>query len=274
MFENLQNSQKNIHCKMLVYGVAGTGKTCLALSHPGKIYILDYEKGSNLYADIADNVYIQPISSWVQLNEALAFLKTVVTPEDCILFDSETLFYDDLQCVRANFETSDAKKVGKLNLGDWGVIKKIVKDTHMKLNNFKCDVIATSHEKVLLNNEGIQMGYVPSCEQNVPHYFDYTFRLLKNEDKITMILDKERSDKVDFTELDITNKTFSDIFGNMFSRNATISDILKKFKFQIMYAKNKAALNEVKKNIKESNLPEESLQVLRKMVTEKSRRIV
>lgn len=43
MFQNFKISDKPAYAKVLLYGMAGVGKTVFALSHPGVGYLIDTE---------------------------------------------------------------------------------------------------------------------------------------------------------------------------------------------------------------------------------------
>ena len=75
MFESLKAVSEKKYIKMLLFGYAGVGKTVFGLSHPGKGYLIDFERGAAQYADVFDNISTVSVSKWQEFDSAVDFLR-------------------------------------------------------------------------------------------------------------------------------------------------------------------------------------------------------
>ncbi len=276
MFEKLTTQTNKSQCNMIIYGAPGVGKTVFAESHPGKVYLIDFERGSNMYADQFDHVLAVEGGDWRNLDKIVKFLKEEQrdASQSCaVVVDSITAFWDAMQYTRAEHEKNGVKQVSNLNLGDWGVIKKIIKNLVTKLQDLNMTVIVIAHEKAERNSDGFITDYIPDVEKNVPYVFDYALRMIKTtDDKRFLRVTKRRGELLPKDEYEVTGATFHDIFGEGLSLNMNEADILRNYRIRVMLARNKKQLQTILDEAK-TKLPDKDLAVLKETVKEKVRRL-
>lgn len=277
MFENLsyQETEGNTPHKLLIYGTYGVGKTVFAESHHGTVYLLDMENGSNQYAKYLPHVKRKKCTSWNDIYEALKWIeeetnKGTITSNDCLVLDSETVLWDTMQYERSEAETKGGTIIKNLNIADWGVVKKIVKNIHTKLAQFPIDVIALAHEKKSTNGESIT-SIEPSCEGNVPYYFDAVLRFTKDYNGVRKLLvEKRRGSILNKDEYDITDLTYYDVFKEERKLEINSEEKTKNYGIKIMFARSKQKLQEIIDQFKEdATLSEEQKKRLKVLCKEK-----
>lgn len=265
MFEKLQsNIEATTGFKMLIYGDYGTGKTSFAESYPGTVYLIDFENGSQQYASVFDNVLAMKCNSWKEMLNGIKWVKENGAPEACVIVDSETLLWDSLQYERAEFESKGRVEVKALNLADWGVVKKIVKNLHQNLISLPQSIIAIAHEKKTANSEGYVSGYEPASESHVPYYFDLVLRFTKDfEDNRKLHVVKRRGELLAKSEYDISGKTFFDIFQRDLNLKSTPEVIARNFVVKIMFARTIKQLQEIVEEVKSAALAKEDIEKIK-----------
>ena len=276
MFSNLKKKKGSSipNINMLLFGSYGVGKTTLALSFPGDVYLIDLENGSEMYGEIFDNVKVVRPQNLKDLQKILAVLKKTVKENDAVVLDSETVFWDLLQYTRATHANKAGIEGGALNLGDWGSIKRVNKNFQQELINLPCAVIAVSQEKEVTDGDGVIRDISPKTEGSVPHYFDLVLRVSNDEEGRKIEVGKRRGDVLNKDIYDITGKTFYDVFKEDFDFNITPEAIIRDFKIKTMYSRSKRELQKVADDLKENTvLDEKQKEVVKKEIKKKAEKL-
>lgn len=254
MFESLKAVSEKKYIKMLLFGYAGVGKTVFGLSHPGKGYLIDFERGAAQYADVFDNISTVSVSKWQEFDSAVDWLAKNKEQDSFLVIDSETAYWDWMMYERSVHETKGSKDVGALNFADWGVVKKIDSNIHQKIRALNMDVIAIAHEKAVTNSNDYVNGYVPACNKVLPHSFDVTVRMTKDFDgKRKLSVENRHGDWLMKDEYDVTGKTFFDVFKDDLKFAEDREVLIRMFKIKIMFCRKPEQLQELIKDIFETH---------------------
>ncbi len=276
MFDKLPTEVTQRHCNILLFGAPGVGKSIFAASHPGTVYVLDNERGLAMYAPWCDHVYTASPKDWQDTDKHLkevAAMQQDASQSYAIVWDSVTAFWDALQYTRAEYEKNGSKQVGNLNLGDWGVIKKIQKNLATRIQALPMNVIVIAHERAISNADGYVSGFVPDCEKNVPYVFDIIARMTATSDgKRYLNIQKRRGETPPWDELDITGKTFTDVFGKLLNLKVSDTDKYRNLAIRMMYARTKKDMKVVLDEA-ETTLKAEHLKALKEAAKEKLGRL-
>ena len=272
MFTELKPKEStNIpNLNMLVFGTYGVGKTTLALSFPGDVYLIDLENGSEMYGGLFDNVKVVRPQTLKDLKKVLEALKKTVKENDAVVFDSETVFWDLLQYTRAAHANKGGIEGGALNLGDWGSIKRVNKNFQQGLINLPCAVIATAQEKEVTDGDGVIRDISPKSEGSVPHYFDLVLRLSQDEEGRRLEVGKRRGNVLNKDTYNIANKTFYDVFKEDFDFKVTEKDLIRDFLIKIMYARTKKHLQSIADELKNSDIKEKGKSLIKAEIRSKA----
>lgn len=275
MFQNFKISDKPAYAKVLLYGMAGVGKTVFALSHPGVGYLIDTEGGADHYAKYFRNVKVLYTTDYDEIFKALTWLKDNADPNGFLIFDSETLFWDALQYERAQYMQGSEVKVKQLNLGDWGIIKKIVKNIHKMMIDLNMDVIAIAHEKADSSDSGSVIGYVPDTERNIPYYFDIVMRMTKKGSARRLEVIKKRVSNVVTGEIiDVTCKTWGETFEGIFETvKREQEDIMRDWNVKLIMAETKEQITSLVRDLEKEQLPEQAKKDIKERFREKYKRL-
>lgn len=273
MFEDLAKKQESSvpNLNMLLYGKYGVGKTTLALSFPGTVYLIDMENGSEMYGKVFDNVKVVHIETVKDLQKVLKSLKQIVTPKDAVVLDSETVYWDLLQYTRAQAAEKDGVGGSNLNLGDWGVIKRLNKNIQQELINLNCAVIATAQEKTVVDGEGVIRDLSPKTESCTPYYFDLVTRVAKEEEGRVLQVGKRRGDILNKDVYDVEGKTFFDVFKDDFDFEIGKEAVIRNYRIKIMYARKKKTLQAIADAVKsDSKLIDAEKNVIKQEIKRKA----
>ncbi len=260
MFNKFVKPSKPAYAKILIYGAAGVGKTFFSLSHPGKGYLIDTEGGANHYADLFPNIEVLHTVEFDEIIKALDWLKNNAEPNSFLVFDSETIFWDALQYQKAQFMHGSEIRVKQLNLSDWGVIKRIVKNIHQMMNELDMDVIAIAHEKTNTTDAGGVLEYIPVGEQNIPYYFDMVMRMVKNGSTRRVEVLKNRLPNIITGEvIDVTCKTWGEAFEEVFPlMKRTEDDIVRDWNLKVVMVENKEQITALVRELDNVEMPEKA----------------
>ncbi len=172
--------------KLAVFGGAGSGKTVLTLSGPGKKYVIDTESGTIPYASLTDFEIIHT-QNFGEIKEAIdEFYLNPPSEESTLIIDSASMIWLGLQ------QTMLEKKMGEkgikasegtervvFNQADWGIVKKWNHDIFNTLMTLKMHVVCTFRETELREDDGFKGTgeFVPQWEKNSPYVFSYVGRV-------------------------------------------------------------------------------------------------
>ena len=251
MFQELTRkvSTKLPSINIFIYGTWGVGKTTLGLSFPGTVYLVDLETGSGMYGDVFDNVKTTNPKSLKELINTITYLRSIVTENDAVVFDSESVYWDLLQYTRAEHANKGGIEGSGLNMGDWGTVKRVNNRFQNDLINLPCAVIALCQEKRLTNDEMVE-DYIPSTEKSIPHCFDVVARMVMEDNRRILKIRKRRGNLLNKDEYDITGKTFMGVFGKDFDfSKIPEKTLMMDYRTQIMYARDTKQLKEVATSI-------------------------
>lgn len=172
--------------KLAVFGGAGAGKTIIALSAPGKKYVIDTEGGSLPYASLTD-FEVLPTQSFGEIKEVIDGLyDNPPSEETSLIIDSGSIIWAGLQ--QAMLEKKLEKegmqaKYGtervQFSMADWGILKKWNKDIFNTLMALKCHVVCTFREseqrdETTFKGTGV---FNPEWEKNSPYTFSFVGRV-------------------------------------------------------------------------------------------------
>ncbi|HAE62887.1 MAG TPA: hypothetical protein DCG38_11250 [Eubacteriaceae bacterium] len=260
MFNKFVKPSKPAYAKILIHGAAGVGKTFFSLSHPGKGYLIDTEGGANHYADLFPNIEVLHTVEFDEIIKALDWLKNNAEPNSFLVFDSETIFWDALQYQKAQFMHGSEIRVKQLNLSDWGVIKRIVKNIHQMMNELDMDVIAIAHEKTNTTDAGGVLEYIPVGEQNIPYYFDMVMRMVKNGSTRRIEVLKNRLPNIITGEvIDVTCRTWGEAFEEVFPlMKRTEDDIVRDWNLKVVMVENKEQITALVRELDNVEMPEKA----------------
>ena len=251
MFQELTRkvSTKLPSINIFIYGTWGVGKTTLGLSFPGTVYLVDLETGSGMYGDVFDNVKTTNPKSLKELINTITYLRSIVTENDAVVFDSESVYWDLLQYTRAEHANKGGIEGSGLNMGDWGTVKRVNNRFQNDLINLPCAVIALCQEKRLTNDEMVE-DYIPSTEKSIPHCFDVVARMVMEDNRRILKIRKRRGNLLNKDEYDITGKTFMGVFEKDFDfSKIPEKTLMMDYRTQIMYARDTKQLKEVATSI-------------------------
>jgi hypothetical protein len=174
-----------LYLKLGVYGDTGTGKTILALSASelGKVCIIDLEASTSAYYD--DYAFdVLPTQSYKELENALIFLQSGNHDYSTVILDPGTVLYESIQNARTRFRNKGVTEgdAGKMDVSDWGAIKRIYKSLMVRIVNLQMNVIMTFREKEKVDFSDIEkpvnMGVVFDGEKSTPYYLDLWGRMV------------------------------------------------------------------------------------------------
>lgn len=189
--------------KCLVYGAPGVGKTYLALTAPGPIAVIDTEGGTAFYANrVGQNGLspfdVLPTKTFAQVEQAIAYLRTVPGAYQTLVVDPVTVLYETLQDAaqhRRAQTRNDAE--ADLEMLDWQRIKRAYKRLMTDLVNLPMHVVVTAREGDITEMRGkerIKIGFKPDAEKNTGYYFDTILRLVAaGQGKREAIVEKDRT---------------------------------------------------------------------------------
>lgn len=269
MFEDFKASSR-AYAKVLLFGSAGVGKTVFALSHPGKGYLIDTEGGADHYAQFFPNVKVLRTTQFKEILNALKWLENNAEKDSFLVIDSETMLWDALQYARATY-TGAETSMKQLNLGDWGVIKRIIKNIHQIMSNLDMDVIAIAHEKAETDSSGGVIEYIPDTERNVPYYFDIVMRLVRLGEQRRLEILKKRVATIATGEVfDITYQTWGEVFEGIFpSVKRSKEDIIRDWRLKTIMVENKNAITRLVKELENTDLPKEEKEAIKQAFRER-----
>lgn len=192
--------QGKAYVKLLLFGVAGTGKTRGALTFP-KPAVVDTEGGTAFFANRVDFVSVEE-RGYKAILGLIDEVESGNVACESFVIDSVTSVYNVLQLALSD----DGSKA--LRPMDWGILKSRFK----AMLDFSYDalpkhVVFTAHEKaeyaregqvvdgrVVKPNELVTVGYIPDCDRKVEHCVDFVFRTTFEEGKYWWTCIKSRSD--------------------------------------------------------------------------------
>lgn len=274
MFSNLGEKKADSLPKlnMLVYGDFGTGKTTLALSVPADtVYLIDLENGAEMYGKYFDNVKVAKIENVKQLQNTIKALKDIVKETDCVVLDSETTYWNLLQYARAKHAEKAGLEGSNLNLGDWGIIKRLHKNIQQDLINLNCPIIATAQEKTMLDGEGVVRDLSPKTENSTPYFFDLVVRISHGEEGRVLEVGKRRGDVLNKDSYAIEGKTFYDVFKTDFDFEMTKDKLIRNYVAKVMYARKKKDLQLIADAVKaDAKLDEKAKELIKKEIKRKA----
>jgi len=177
-----------LYLKLGVFGDTGTGKTLLGLSADeiGKVCVVDAEGGTTAYRGIY-NFDVINSQSYMELTKALTFLESGDHDYKTIMYDPATILYEAIQEARAKFrgKLGSEGDAGKLDISDWGAIKKIYKSLMIRLANLPMNVVLTFREKDKTDftdiNHPKYIGVIFDGEKSTPYYLDLWGRMVLTE---------------------------------------------------------------------------------------------
>jgi hypothetical protein len=189
----------HLYLKLGVYGDTGTGKTVLALSADelGKVCVVDAEGGTTAYRGVY-NFDVINSQSYMELTKALTYLESGGHEYKTIVYDPATILYEAIQEARAKFRGKSGGEgdAGKLDISDWGAIKKIYKSLMIRLANLPLNVVLTFREKDKTDfkdiNKPVYLGPVFDGEKSTPYYLDLWGRMIVT-DKGVRVLEVKKS---------------------------------------------------------------------------------
>jgi hypothetical protein len=171
--------------KLGVFGDTGTGKTILALSATelGKVCIIDLEASTSAY--YGDYTFdVLPSQSYKELENALIFLQSGDHDYSTVILDPCTVLYESIQNSRTRFRNKGVAEgdAGKMDVSDWGAIKRIYKSIMVRIVNLQMNVIMTFREKEKVDFSDIEkpvnLGTVFDGEKSTPYYLDLWGRMV------------------------------------------------------------------------------------------------
>lgn len=199
--------------KIAIHGNTGSGKTCTALKiadylakKAGKrigVIDTDPQAMSSMYAGQFDFDLAHPTTIEEFEKEVLEFDTTKYA---VIVVDTITWFwrcFTDAQDVHGI--SVDKTSAGTTQFREWGRLKKIYRDTLLRLVNLPCHTIITGRETIeydMTSGEYSPVGYKMMAEKETPYELNLTMRCY---------LGRELGSKLEKSGKDITRGNFCEV---------------------------------------------------------------
>ncbi len=176
MAKNAKDIQALFPLKVLVYGTYGAGKTLFGSTFPNP-HVIDLENGIKTLAGM-DIPYELILEDPDKKGEAIQrvrdvaneFIKTL-TPDDTLVVDSLTTLNE--------YADNLAVKTAKDKFARWELTLRWTKDFVDKLIMAPFNVVMTCQQKIVTDDEGNLIGYIPmmygQSSERIPYKFDEVY---------------------------------------------------------------------------------------------------
>ena len=183
--------------KIMLVGPPNGGKTTAAIQMPYN-YIIDMEKGTSQYYDtiIKNNGKVVHTTDWRVVEDEIQCLATEKHPYKTVTLDPASIYWEKVQ------ELWDSKFVAAQTREDllqdfgmrfWVKVKKQYRKLRSILMNLDMNVIVVAHEVDKYTGMNIT-GVKPDLDKKDEFAFDFTFRLVKENNKYFAYTLKQRID--------------------------------------------------------------------------------
>lgn len=206
--------------KILMYGVAGSGKTMAAISFP-RPYLIDTEKGfehEQYLEKIKDNGGC--VFHTTDFDELLAEIKSLATekhPYKTLIIDPLTVIYNNLVEKCAQDRVSPSNPDGMAHGGHYITCNRKMKQLISLFIRLDMNVIITSHSKNEYGHNMTVLGQTFDCYKKIDYLFDLVIEIHKKGKIREAIIKKSRpksfqeSDRFPFNYDEIANRYGRDI---------------------------------------------------------------
>jgi len=192
VFKKLKHDKPAEHLKIAVHGQAKTGKTRLALSSPGPVYVIATEPGLEPLSRLFPNkdiyfvdVYevdpqgvfeVEPTKTLEKIDEAVRQIRALVkeNPDSVktVVFDSVTDLWKWVQ----EWMKTEILKIDKTarvrQQWDWGYANTKYQNIIMQLLSLPCNLVLTGQDKELYSGPGEKSGvYAPRWQGQTVYLF-------------------------------------------------------------------------------------------------------
>lgn len=250
---------KEKRLKMFVYGIAGIGKTLLALQFPNA-YIIDTERGTDFYADIINkknSVVLQTLNP-DEIKEEIRELLTTEHNYKTLIIDPITQIYNATQekwnrTFEKYAKSEKEREVMDFGMRYWGKVKSNFKGIQRMILALDMNVIVTAHQKDVYGTGFNKIGVTFDSMKGDDYLFDLVFRIESKNGKRIAVTIKERAevDKNKFPEeFEWTYENFLKFYGK---------DIIEKKATPVVMA-NKKQVETIKKLIEVVKIDEAIVQ--------------
>ena len=200
--------------KMLLYGVAGAGKSYAALSFPAP-YVIDTEKGieNSQYLDLLKKSggAIFQSSDFDEIMKEVYSLATEPHPYKTLVIDPLTTVYSELVDKAAHDPSEkDPTAYGR----HYGVANAAMKRLLAMLLKLDMNVIVSSHAKNEYGNNMNVIGSTFDCYKKLDYLFDLVIEIQKMGTVRTGVVRKTRIATFDeFEEFEFSYKAIAEKYG-------------------------------------------------------------
>lgn len=150
--KNTKNYPKTVQLNMLVYGLAGTGKTTFASTFP-KALLLDFENGAKYFGERGIELDVIQASKWFSMKDKLDLFGQPSKEIKGIIDQYETIIIDPIgEAMEMIINDTDAIKGSKnrqadggLTIAGWGAVKDEMRRFIKALKNTGKNIVLIGH---------------------------------------------------------------------------------------------------------------------------------